>query len=136
MEPEAWYLFEARYRALKVDEPLRSGLVRIVWRDEKGKQIGRAEYPATVAERSSRDWSLIRQVYQAPPRSTGADIELVLRWDADGVVHFAEPGLKKVTAPLRRKVRLASVHYRPRGSRIPRERATEKALRTRQSEGE
>jgi len=54
---------------------------------------------------------------QAPAGTTGADVELVLQWAADGRVAFDKLNLVPAEAPAARKVRVAAVHYRPSGSR-------------------
>ncbi len=121
VEGGAHYRFETRYRTCRVDEPARSVLARLIWLDADGKQVERAEYPATVEESALGSWGLVRQTYAAPERASRARIELVYRWDADGVVHFGGTRLDRVSPPPSRSPRIASIHHRPRGSGGPRE---------------
>jgi predicted amidohydrolase/CubicO group peptidase (beta-lactamase class C family) len=113
--------FETFYRARDVDEPLRSLLARILWVDGDGRQIGRAEHPPTARGEDPSGWRAIRDLYRAPEGATSADVELILRWDADGVAHFGGTRLEATAPPGPRPVRLASIHHRPRGGKTPRD---------------
>jgi predicted amidohydrolase/CubicO group peptidase (beta-lactamase class C family) len=112
--------FETRYRARDIGEPLRCVLARVLWRDVSDNRVGQAEYPATRKEDVVNGWTPIRQVYRVPEGAVRADVELILRWDADGTVFFDHARLQKASAPPPRTVRLASVHHRPRGGTGPR----------------
>ena len=50
---------------------------------------------------------------QAPAGTTAVDVQLVLQWSAGGRVAFDRLSLAAVPAPAARKVRVASVYYRP-----------------------
>jgi len=114
--PGEYYLFKTYFLAKRVEEPNRSILACILWQDEKGKQIGRAEYPATSREKSRENWGIIEQTYRIPDEAKKARIELVYRWDADGTVHFGGTVFEQTAKPELRTVRLASIHHRPRNS--------------------
>ncbi len=92
-------------------------LARLLWQDGHGKQIGRAEYPATQPTQTPDGWSVIRQAYKSPAGTRKARLELVYRWDANGTVYFGGTSLKPIEAPDARLVRLATVHHRPRNSK-------------------
>jgi predicted amidohydrolase/CubicO group peptidase (beta-lactamase class C family) len=113
------YRFAARFAASGVAEPSRSVLARLIWRGPEGKTIGQAEYPPSALQAGSDGWSLIEGIYQAPASAREAKLELVFRWDAGGRVHFTPAVLEPVAPPAARKVRLAAVHHRPRGSKGP-----------------
>jgi predicted amidohydrolase/CubicO group peptidase (beta-lactamase class C family) len=113
-------LIEARFVAERVDEPLRSVLARVLFRDAAGKLVGQAEYPATLPVAAPGGAGVIRQVYRVPAGAVLADVELCFRWDADGLVRFGAVRLERTEPPPPRKVRLATVHHRPRGSEGPR----------------
>ena len=115
------YTFRTFVRMKNVEEPYRSVLARLIWKDEKGKAIGRAEYPATLPIRQEDEWHLIRQTYKSPKQAVRAVMELIYRWDADGQVHFGGTALEQTAAPAPRPVRLAAVHFRPRGTKSPQE---------------
>jgi predicted amidohydrolase len=113
VEPGNYYLFSSHYLIHRVDEPNRCILVRILWKDQEGEQIGQAEYPAVSTQDDSAGWKTIRQIYQVPEGAIRARIELIYRWDEDGMVHFGGNRLQKIDAPQPRKVRMATIHHRP-----------------------
>jgi len=116
VDPGEYYIFKTYFLATLIEEPNRSVLARILWQDEKGKQIGRAEYPATSRQKNPENWGIIKQTYRVPEKAKKARIELVYRWDADGTVHFGGTVFEQTTKPEPRTVRLASIHHRPRNS--------------------
>ncbi|MEO5985300.1 MAG: carbon-nitrogen hydrolase family protein, partial [Ferruginibacter sp.] len=59
----------------------------------------------------------IEQLYKVPAETRKAKIELHYRWDADGMVHFGDVSFQKSNQPQPRKVRLATVFYKPRDSK-------------------
>ncbi len=120
VEPKAWYLFETHFLYDGVAEPLRCVLARILWFDENSKQIGRAEYPRTLRDKTADGWGVIRQVYQIPDGVTQAKLELVYRWDGDGKVHFGGVRFEPTEAPKPRLVRLGTVHHMPKGTKSAR----------------
>jgi hypothetical protein len=78
----------------------------------RGRNIGEAEYPATLIDEKKEDWNIIEQTYRVPEQATRAKIELEYRWDGDGVVHFGGVSFQPTNPPVPRIVRLASVHLR------------------------
>jgi predicted amidohydrolase len=129
------YRFVARYRAEGVALPRRSVLAEIHWRDARGRHVpldtpgvsdylrgatamAETEFPSTrTADRDG--WTEVSDVYQAPSRATQAVVELHLRWAPGGTVRWSGVAVTE-TAPLPpRTVRLATVHYRPRGGKTP-----------------
>jgi predicted amidohydrolase len=116
-----YYVFTAHYQAQKVATPARSILARVLWLDAAGKQLGQAEYPVPSAQRTGDGWHTLTGTYQAPARAAQAQLELHLRWAKDGEVLWRGAALTETPAPAPRKVRLATVNHRPRGSKSPRE---------------
>ncbi len=125
------YHFRALRRVTNVMSPRRSTLVRILWSDDKGQQvrhdetgatsyapgerpIAEPEYPSD-RETNAAGWTEVADTYRAPSKATRAIIELHLRWAARGQVEWSEVSLTETNAPLARKVRLATVHFRPSG---------------------
>ena len=121
VQPMGWYEFKAQFRIDDIDEPYRSVLARVLWFDGKGKQVARAEYPSTQGEVGEDSWNKIQQVYQVPEGAIGARIELVYRWDGDGMVRFGGISLEKTNDPGKRIVRLAAIHHRPENTSGPME---------------
>jgi predicted amidohydrolase len=128
-----YYRFHAMRRVENVALPRRSALARILWLDERGKQIPHDELGAKsflpnqkpIAEpeypidgtTDANGWTELTDVYQAPSRATQATVELYLRWSARGSVEWSEISLTETSAPISRKVRLATVHYTPKGGK-------------------
>ncbi len=115
--PGNYYLFSTHYKAEGVEEQNRCILARILWFDDKGDQVGRAEYPVVTRFVDPRGWEEMRQIYKVPGEATRARIELIYRWDEDGIVHFGGTAMQKAEPPSPRKVRLATIYHRPADTR-------------------
>ena len=131
------YRFFALRKAENVAVPRRSVVARIVWLDEKGKQVPRdtdvvkehlttmtamaePEYPTDKAT-DAQGWTEVSETYRAPLKATRAVVELYLRWAPRGKVEWCNVSFAE-SAPLpERKVRLAAAHFRPRGGKTPME---------------
>jgi predicted amidohydrolase len=129
------YRFFALRKVENIIEPRRSALVRIIWQDEQGKAVLRdtpvvsgylrgakpvaePEYPTDKAANAA-GWTEVSDTYRAPAKAVRAIIELHLRWAARGKVEWSNVSWTE-TAPLpERKVRLAAVHFQPRGGKSP-----------------
>ncbi len=137
-----YYRFEAARKLTDVASPRRSALVRILWQNERGgmvsanvpqKQIedtgnvpsAEPEHPADGAT-DSHGWTTVGGVYRAPDKAKRAIVELHLQWAPDGMAEWSDVGFAKTEAPAPRKVRLATVHYKPTG-KSPRENCEEYA---------
>ncbi len=117
VEEGAYYRFSTNYITEAIEEQTRCVLARILWLDVDGNQVGRAEYPAVERGRTSNGWGKIQQIYQIPVEVRKARIELIYRWDEDGMVHFGGTSMEKVNSPPPRTVRLATIHHRPTNSK-------------------
>ena len=129
------YRFAALRKIEKIESPRRSVLVRILWRDEKGNEVRRdvpakngymkgelpvaePEYPTDKP--ADRDgWAEVSDVYQAPSNAASAVVELHLRWAPRGMVQWSNVSFAEVAPLAERKVRLAAVHFQPRGGKTP-----------------
>jgi len=58
-------------------------------------------------------------VYRAPSKATKAIVELHLRWAPGGTIEWSGPTFAETKAPEPRIVRLAAVHFQPRGGKTP-----------------
>jgi predicted amidohydrolase len=129
------YRFSARYRATDVAVPRRSVLAEIHWRDARGKKVSldepavsgylrgstplaETEFPTTRGT-DRAGWTEISDTYRAPSRATQAIVELHLRWADHGKVRWGGVSLVESDPPPSRVVRLATVHFRPRGGHTP-----------------
>jgi predicted amidohydrolase len=128
-----YYRFRALRRLENVSSPRRSVLVRVLWRDDKGRPVyhdepgavsyapgkppvAEPEYPSDRAT-DARGWTEVADVYQAPSKATQAIVELYLRWAPRAQVEWSEVSLTETEPPPSRKVRLATVHFRPSGKK-------------------
>jgi predicted amidohydrolase len=128
-----WYRFYALRRAEHVSSPRRSVLARVLWRDERGRSPRRdepgarsyapgvpptsePEYP-TDGPTGPRGWTAVEGIYRAPSKATHAIVELYLRWAPRAQVQWSEVVFAETAAPTPRKVRLATVHYAPKGGK-------------------
>ena len=129
------YAFSAAVRADGVPVPRRSVVVKIDWRDAKGKPVlldepavqgvlpgmaamAETEFPALTATRPD-GWSEMTGRYRAPAKATQALVRLHLQWAASAEVRWADVRLEPAEAPKPRPVRLATVHLRPRSGKTP-----------------
>ena len=119
VEEGQYYQFKSFFKTIKVEEPGRCIQGRVIWLDQAGKQVGFTEYPVTSSTQSPEGWNIMEKIYQVPPTTTKAKLELHYRWDADGSVNYTEATFEKTTPPLARKVKLATVFHRPRNSKSP-----------------
>lgn len=135
--PGQFYRFSAWRRTENVAIPRRSGLARVIWHDDAGKDVKRREgmvtnysigvlpsaepeYPLDlVGSNSNGGWVEVSGIYQAPPAATRARVELHLLWAPNGKVEWSDVSLAAIEPPAPRKVRLASVHFKPRGAKEP-----------------
>jgi predicted amidohydrolase len=128
-----YYRFSALRRIENVATPRRSAFARVLWRDAKGRPVNHdepgaksyapdrppmaePEYPPD-GPTAANGWSEVGAVYHTPSAATQAIVELYLRWAPCGRVEWTSVSLAEITAPTPRKVRLATVHYRPKAGK-------------------
>jgi predicted amidohydrolase len=112
-----FYHFDAVRKTDSVEVPRRSAVVRLLWQDASGKAVfadppddNKAALPRMEPEypldrdTDAKGWTSVSGIYRAPSKATQAVVELHLR---------------EVTPPPARKVRLAAVHFMPRGGKSP-----------------
>ena len=117
-----YYRFQILRRTAGVSSPHRSVGMKVSWSNEKGALLprgdmkARPDYPRD-GKTNDDGWTEISGTYLAPEGATQAKVELFLRWAPGGQVLFSEVSVVPVDQPARRMVRLATVHYRPRGGK-------------------
>lgn len=127
----AFYRFTALRRTTDVMIPRHSGLARVAWQNDAGKIV--SSHPSTAPDANlfpvpsaepehpvdgatdAAGWTTVSGVYQAPPKATRALIELHLQHAPRGRAEWSEISFAKTEVPASRKIRLATVHYRPQG---------------------
>jgi predicted amidohydrolase len=130
-----YYRFAAVRKLENVGLPWRSAVVRIIWLGAKGQRVAyndaivsdysrgaaplaEAEHPTDKAT-NAQGWTEVSDTYWAPSKAAQAVVELRLRWASGGKIRWSDVSLKETAAPPGRKVRLAAVHFQPRGGKTP-----------------
>lgn len=142
VEGGSWRSFEVQRRVRGVANPRQSCLVRILWRDREGKMVRVDERPANSdqslpipsaepeypsdGDTDSQGWTRVWGIYRVPSKAVRAVVELHLQWAPDGRVEWRTPEFVPAVEPSARKVRLATVHYKPKG-KSPRQNCEEYA---------
>lgn len=133
IESGKWFRFSAWRRVHNIPVPRRSVLVRIHWRDAKGRAVnhdapGAHSYAGGVPPQAEPEfpndgptdregWTEVSGVYHVPSKATRAIVELHLRWASNARVEWSDVSLTEVAPPAPRKVRIATVHYVPHGGK-------------------
>ena len=133
------YAFSVLRKTVGITLVRRAAMVRILWQDEQGRRVTRdkpsfasyrpgekprsePEFPRDMQTRPD-GWTELAEKYHVPTAATHAKIELHFRWGSpNSAVEWANVELKECSPPLPRKVRLATVHYRPRDGKTPAEK--------------
>lgn len=125
------YKFEVYRKTEGVAVPRRCAWPRIQWRnaegkpvnhDETGPEVGYSKTPTPRAEpeypadgpTDKNGWTRITGTFHAPSAATGAIVELHLLWTG-GRVFYSGLSFEETARPTR-KVRLATVHLRPKSA--------------------
>ena len=120
--PGREYAFHAEWHAQRVKSTTRSVLARVVWLDAKGTPLRPMEYPVQVPSSSAEsEWTTLEGTYKAPETTVEARLELHLRWTAGGEVTWRRVSFREAAPRAPRRVRLAAIHHRPRGTKSPAE---------------
>ncbi len=134
-----FYRFSAWHKTEGVTTARRSVVARLLWQDAAGNQVpfdgamvpgvlkgwkprAEPEYPAEGAS-DANGWTEVSSYYQAPSSATHARVELGLQWETNAKVRWSDVQLEACEKPAPRKVRLASVHYRPQGKSMEQNRS-------------
>ncbi len=123
--------FQAVRKLTDVALPRRSALVRVLWQNSDGKMVSAdvpeqqvkeiGHVPSAEPEHpvdgltDANGWTTVSGVYRVPMKATRAVVELHLQWAPNGRVEWSDIKLAKTSPPPSRKVRLATVHYKPMG---------------------
>ncbi|MBL9188756.1 MAG: carbon-nitrogen hydrolase family protein [Opitutaceae bacterium] len=135
------YRFSVQRKASGLAAPRRNAVVRVLWRDAAGKSVltdeplvrgvlpgfkptAEPEYPGETNDRGD-GWVEVAGTYRAPPAAARAVVELHLQWAANARVEWRGASLVAIDPPPARLVRLAAVHYRPKGGKSPLENCRE-----------
>jgi predicted amidohydrolase len=114
VKPLGWYRFSAYYRTQGVSDPVWQVLPRLDWRDAAGKRTGQPEYVHQT--RVEGEWTKTWIEVQVPEKAAAVALQLYLSHAPGGTVWFDDVSLEPVEAPKDRKVRVATVNLRLRGT--------------------
>lgn len=132
-----YHRFVAYRKTTDVASPRRSALARVIWLDADGKPVpedrplvsdylvggaGPAlpEHP-TDGSADARGWTEVSGTYRVPAGAAKGRVELYLIWAPNGRIEWSDVSLAEVADPSPRTVKLAAVHFRPKG-KTPAER--------------
>ena len=124
-----YYKFSVRRKTDHIDVPRRAAVVRLLWQGAEGRPVLRdqptrashqpgqrpraePEFPADGAT-DPVGWTEVSGIYRAPSEATQVVVELSYRWAPGGRVEWADVAWAETSPPPPRKVRLATVHFRP-----------------------
>ncbi len=132
------YEVRADRRVEHVSTARRSAFVKVTWLDAQDRKVpesrgvvgnylrsykasAESEFPPDRAT-DGEGWTEMAEVYQAPEGAARARVELCLLWAPNGRVLWSGPSFAETSAPPKRLVRLATVHYRPEAGKTPEEK--------------
>ena len=136
-----YYRFSAVRKTWGIDRQnvQRHIVERLIWLDAAGKKVNRdeptyssyrpgtapraePEYPRMTGAMTRGGWDEVLDIFRAPKAATQVKVELCLRWLNDGRVSWRHVSIKQVAEPKSRKVRLATIHFQPRGGKSNQEK--------------
>ncbi|MCX7872028.1 MAG: carbon-nitrogen hydrolase family protein [Verrucomicrobiae bacterium] len=117
LSPGKIYKFCAWYRVKNVKNERRSVIARLEWLDSNGNGVMPPEYALDSAVHG--EWKKVEYVCHAPDNATMLDIQLSLGFSNNSTVWWDEISIVEIEKMPERKVAVATVYYRPRGSKSP-----------------
>ncbi len=114
IKPGVTYRFTALYKAAGVKYERRSVSARLDWRDANGNQVRPPDYALDAGKKG--DWTRVEHTAFAPNNAASVTLELALGWEPGGSVSWADATLVEAK-PKARVVRVATVGYRPSGTK-------------------
>ncbi|HSQ54099.1 MAG TPA: carbon-nitrogen hydrolase family protein [Gemmata sp.] len=131
---DRYFHFHAVRKATNVATPRRSAVVRILWQDDRGRPVpmsepavkgylkgyrgnAEAEHP-TDKSTDENGWTEVSDTYRAPTKATQVVVELHGMWAPNSTIEWSDVSFAEVPPPAPRKVRLATIHFRPSGKSI------------------
>src|SRR5262249_4922217 len=128
----------ARRKVENVRTPRLTTVARVLWRDDQGRPVlhdepskaglregerprAEPEYPADRGE-GPGGGAEVGGGFRAPSSATRGVVELGYQWEPGGRVEWADVTLAETSPPPPRRVKLATVHLRPREGKTPAEK--------------
>jgi predicted amidohydrolase len=110
-----WYRLTADYRAEGLAHENWQVLARLDWRDKDGARAGQPEYAWHAA--ADGGWQRLTAEAPAPEGAVGVVVQLQLREGGAGTVYWDDVRVEEVARPSPRRVTVAAVNLRPRGTK-------------------
>jgi predicted amidohydrolase len=115
VQPGKWYRLVAHYRTEgQIYQPLHLW-ARLDWTVADGRRVGQPEYGYATAP--VEGWSRITTQAPAPEKATAVKVQLFLLNSPQATVWWDDISLEEVPAPPPRNVTVASINFRPSGSK-------------------
>lgn len=138
VEGGKYYRFQAYRKVAGVEWPQQCAVVTVQWLDGTGKRAlddrklveryltkftptAPLEYPVD-GETSKDGWTEVTGIWQAPSNASEVVVELHGRWAARARMQWSDVAFSQTEPPAPRKVRLATVHYKPQAGKTPEEK--------------
>jgi predicted amidohydrolase len=112
-----WYRLTAHYRSERVAQETWQVVARLDWRDARGERAGQPDYAAPASEADG--WRRVTLEAPAPEGASAVAVQLQVRDLGDGVVTWDDLRLEEIAPPPPRRVTVAAVNLRPRGTASP-----------------
>ncbi|MGD8240403.1 MAG: carbon-nitrogen hydrolase family protein, partial [Armatimonadota bacterium] len=116
IRPGGMHRFGVYLRTENVLRLWENVVVRLHWRDDEGREVGKTYIHEHDAE---GDWYRIAGTRRAPEGAVVLEVQLFFRWSAEGRVWWASPTLTEAAAIEARPVTLATVRFKPAGPTTP-----------------
>lgn len=120
-----FYRFRALRKLENVAVPRRSAVVEIFWVDGRGRRAATDEALSSQPDNpvdgatDGEGWTEVTGGWRAPGAAVRAEVFLHLRWAARAKAVWRQVSFTESAPPGGRKVRLAAVHFKPRGGKSP-----------------
>jgi predicted amidohydrolase len=127
------YRVEVWHRTAGIASPRRNVAARILWRDENDQPVSRDRptvahhlpnwKPPAEAEyledkiTGPDGWTEASAIFRAPTEASQLILELGLQWASGGQVEWSQISVEEAAPLPPRKVRLAAIHFEPRGGK-------------------
>ncbi len=115
IEPAAWYRLTASYRHTGLTSPNWQIQPRLDWHQANGRRVGEVDYAYQTTREG--DWTRVTLQTQAPADASSVNIQLFLAHAPQGTVWWDNIAFEQIPAPAPRKVTVATVNLRPRGTK-------------------
>lgn len=112
-----WYRLSVHYRSERVAHESWQVVARLDWRDARGERAGQPDYATSAGETDG--WRRLALEAPAPDGASAVAVQLQARDLGDGAVTWDDLRLEEIAPPAPRRVTVAAVNLRPRGTASP-----------------